>query len=182
MGGQALPLLFSREDQVNAIFPFELANRLNESLPLLVRRTDLQSLALSEPVIVIGARPGVYTQDASGSGPGSIQDINFQLVTTENSVAAGDVIIIYCAGLGEVTPAVPTGAAAPGMPLATATAEVTVTIGGLPAQILFVGLTPGFASLYQINAVVPPSTQAGEVEIVVTVAGQPSTVVTVAVE
>ncbi len=176
LGGRRLPLLFSREDQVNAIVPFELTDRLNESLPLLVRRTDAQSVSVSEPVSVMVARPGVFTQNQSGIGPGAIQNVDFQTVTQANPVKEGDAVIIYCSGLGEVTPPVASGTAAPGSPW------VTVTIGGLAAQILFAGLTPTFASLYQVNAVVPQGVAQGEVEVAVSIAGQTSTLVTVAIE
>ena len=182
LGGQPLSLLFSREDQVNAVLPFEVADRVNESLPLLVRRTDAQSISVSQPVLVTSARPGVYTQNASGAGPGSIQDVSFQLITPANAAKEGDAIIIYCTGLGGVTPQVTTGEAAPSSPPATTVEEVSVTIGGLPAQVLFAGLTPGFTSLYQINVIVPPGVPAGDAEVVVSVAGQTSSVVTVAIE
>ena len=183
LGGRRLPLLFSREDQVNAILPFEVIDRLNESLPLLVRRTDAQSLSISEPVFVMVARPGVFTQNRSGSGPGVIQrHPDPELVSEINPVQAGDAIIIYCTGLGEVTPPVISGEAAPGPPFAVTAEQVTVTIGGLPAKVLFAGLTPEFASLYQVNAVVPPGIAQGEVEVAVSIAGQTSSLVTVAVE
>ena len=182
LGGQVLPLLFSREDQVNAILPFELEDRVNESLSFLVRRTDLGSVALSEPLFINGARPGVYTQDASGAGPGSIQDLGFQLITAQNPVSASDVIIIYCAGLGDVTPDVATGEESTLVPLITTAAVPTVTVGGRPATVTFSGLTPGLASLYQINATVPAGVAAGEVEVEVSISGQPSTPVTLFVQ
>ena len=182
LGGVLLPLLFSREDQVNAILPFELENRVNESLSFLVRRTDLGSVALSAPLFINDARPGIYTQDASGGGPGSIQDVGFQLITAENPVSAGDVIVIYCAGLGDVTPDVTTGEASTLDPLVTTTDAPTVTVGGLPAAVAFSGLTPGLASLYQINATVPAGVETGEVEVVVSILGHASTVVTLFVE
>ena len=183
LGGRLLPLLFSREDQVNAIVPFELTDRLNESLPLLVRRTDTLSFSISEPVFVMAARPGVFTQNLSGSGPGVIQrHPHPELVSETNPVQAFAAIIIYCAGLGEVTPAVISGEAAPGSPLARVDGEVVVTIGGLEAQVLFAGLTPTFASLYQVNVIVPQGLSPGQAEVVVSIDGQTSTVVTLFVE
>ena len=182
LGGRPLPILFSREDQVNAVVPFELADRLNESLPLLARRTDAASLSVSEPVLVTVARPGVFTQNASGSGPGSIQNANFQIVTPTRPVKAGGAIIIYGTGLGAVFPKVASGDPAPASPLARTAEDVTVTIGGRSANVLFAGLTPGFTSLYQVNAVVPAGVPAGETELVVSIAGQASPVVTLAVE
>ncbi len=182
LGGRPLPILFSREDQVNAVLPFELTDRLNESLPLLVRRTDAGSLGVPEPVFVNAARPGVFTRNASGSGPGSIQNVNFQIVTPARPVKAGDAIIIYGTGLGAVFPEVASGNPAPASPLARTAEDVKVTIGGRPANVLFAGLTPGFTSLYQVNAVVPAGLPAGEAELVVSIAGQASPVVTLAVE
>ena len=37
-----------------------------------------------------------------------------------------------------------------------------LSIAGEPAQVLFSGLAPGFASLYQINAVLPSGLDTGE--------------------
>jgi uncharacterized protein (TIGR03437 family) len=43
------------------------------------------------------------------------------------------------------------GAAAPSSPIYQATGTVTATIGGVNAPVLFAGLTPTFAGLYQIR-------------------------------
>ena len=60
---------------------------------------------------------------------------------------------------------------------------VTVTIGGATVPASFAGLSPGFAvGLYQVNFVVPAGITAGNnVPVSVTVAGQTSPVVTIAV-
>ena len=123
-----------------------------------------------------------FTQNGSGSGPGSIQNANFLIVTAAGPVKAGDAIIIYGTGFGGVLPEVASGDAAPASPLARTAEDLTVTVGGRSAQVLFAGLTPGFASLYQVNAVVPTGVAAGEAGVVVSIAGQASPVVTVAVE
>ena len=70
----------------------------------------------------------------------------------------------------------------PAAPFAVTADQVTVTIGALPATVLFAGLTPGLASLYQVNAVVPQGVATGEVDVEVSIAGQTSPVVTLFVE
>jgi len=60
--------------------------------------------------------------------------------------------------------------------------EVGVTIGGQAAPVTFSGLTPGYAGLYQVNAVVPSGITTGDaVPVVLSVAGQTSPPVTIAV-
>jgi adhesin/invasin len=104
------------------------------------------------------------------------------LAAPGSPATAGDVLVIYCTGLGAVNPAVPAGTAAPSSPLSETTNRVTVTLGGRPAQVAFSGLTPGFAGLYQVNAVVPEGVAAGDqVPVVLTVAGQAGRPVTIAV-
>jgi len=60
---------------------------------------------------------------------------------------------------------------------------VTVTIGGKPGQVLFAGLAPGFAGLYQVNVTVPEEVTTGaSVPVVLSVAGVSSRPVTAAIK
>ena len=95
-------------------------------------------------------------------------------------MTAGDTVVIYCTGLGAVNPPVATGTAATGP---TPTVQpVTVQIGGQSASVIYAGLTPGFAGLYQVNAVVPAGVAAGsQVPVVLTTNGQSSPPVTMAI-
>jgi adhesin/invasin len=69
------------------------------------------------------------------------------------------------------------------VPAATTVNPVTVQIGGANAQVQFAGLTPGFAGLFQVNVVVPPGAATGNaVPVSITVAGQTSNVVTMAIQ
>jgi len=182
LGGEPLPLLFVREDQVNAILPFELGDRAADELPLVLERTDNQSLSTAQKIVVSAARPGVFTQTGAGTGPGSILDQEFRLVNADNPAAAGDAIAVFATGLGPTDPPVATGDAAPAQePLARATQPVRVTVGGEDAEVLFAGLSPGFAGLFQVNLIVPAGVPAGDAELIVYSGGQPSQVTTVAV-
>jgi uncharacterized protein (TIGR03437 family) len=57
------------------------------------------------------------------------------------------------------------------LPLANTSNAVTVTIGGQPAKVLFAGLAPGFASLYQVDVLVPPGIAAAPNVPVIVMAG-----------
>jgi adhesin/invasin len=57
--------------------------------------------------------------------------------------------------MGAVDPPVTAGVAASAVELSKVTAGVTATVGGQPATVLFAGLAPGYAGLYQVNLVVP---------------------------
>ena len=94
----------------------------------------------------------------------------------------GETVVIYCTGLGSVTPPVGTGAAAPLSPLSFVDNKVTAQIGGQPALVIFAGLSPGFSGLYQVNLIVPRDIQTGNsVTVMLSAAGQNSPEVTMAV-
>ena len=80
-----------------------------------------------------------------------------------NPTTAGDVLVIYVTGMGDVDPRVLAGAAAPVTPLSQTVNPVSVTIGGIVGTTLFTGLTPGFTGLHTPgDAVVLVLTQAGK--------------------
>ena len=179
LGGRQLPLLYSSDGQLNAQLPFGLA--VNTQLQLQVQRGV--TLSLPQPLTVASAQPGIFSTDSeSGQGQGAIFSVANVLVDGNAPAAVGDTVVIYCTGLGDVSPAIPAGSAAPASPLSHTVNTVTATIGGLPATVMFSGLSPGFAGLYQVNAVVPAGVATGSsVPVVISVAGQTSPAVTLAV-
>jgi uncharacterized protein (TIGR03437 family) len=181
MGGQALPLRYVGGNQVNAQVPFGL--NINTTQQLVVQKGT--TLSVPQALLVAPAQPGIYTQDQSGTGAAVIVDANTNtLITAGNPAKAGDIVVIYCNGLGAVAPAVPTGTPAPlAGPLSSTVNTVTVSIGGINAAVNFAGLTPGFPDLYQVNAVVPAGViPGGAVPVLLTVAGQTSPPVTITVQ
>jgi uncharacterized protein (TIGR03437 family) len=80
-----------------------------------------------------------------------------------------------------VDTAVGPGEPAPDPP-AQVTTAVTVTIGGVNAEVRSAVLSPGFAGRYQVEVVAPPDAPAGdEVPVTIAAAGQTSRTVTMAV-
>jgi uncharacterized protein (TIGR03437 family) len=182
MGGVALPLRYVGGTQINAQVPFGLG--IDTQQQLIVQNGN--SLSVPQSLVVAAAQPGIYTQDLSGKGPGIITDYTTgnQEITASNPAHVGDTLVIYCNGLGAVSPAVPTGTPAPTDTLTQTTNAVTVTIGGVSEVAQFAGLAPGYPDLYQVNAAVPAGVQPGSaVPVVLTVAGQSSpAVVTIVVK
>ena len=183
LAGQQLPLQFAAGGQVNAIIPFNVP--ANSTQQLIVMNGP--AISVPEPVVIAPAEPAVFTQDFSGTGPGIVVAVKpdgtqFE-VDANHPMSAGDVAVIYCAGLGPVDPPVPAGTAAPSSPLSQTTNMVTVSIGGQNAPVGFAGLAPGFTGLYQVNATVPSGIAPGaSVPLVITEAGQTSVAVTVAIQ
>ena len=84
----------------------------------------------------------------------------------------GEAITVYGLGFGQTNPPVVAGEAAPASPLpnlASSTKRVffgaLALITGTPQDALYVGLTPGFVGLYQVNVVVPEDSPKGDVPI-----------------
>ena len=174
-GGEALPILYVSATQINVVIPYDLMP--TAQYQLLVQRGS--AISVPVPISVLAAQPAILSTNGSGSGQGHIYRIsgtNALLADSQSPASAGDALVVYCAGLGNVSPAVPAGSGAPlGGPLSNTAASVSLTIGGQPAQVLFAGLTPGFPGLYQVNAMVPNGVAAGnQVPVTVSVAGQNS--------
>jgi len=162
--------------QLNVQIPTELTDVSSATVEVTVNgQTSTPRTVFIDPVSL-----GIFTVDSSGSGAGAILHADGSLVTGQNPVEAGQIIIIFCTGLGEVTPEVSTGLPATG--LHTTLEMPTVTIDGLPAEVQFSGLAPGFVGLYQVNVVVPPSIiTSSTISVLLTIGGKQSNQVTIAV-
>jgi len=182
LGGQPLPLLYASATQVNALIPQALAP--NASYQLVVVRGTTQSAPV--PLTVAELQPGIYTVNLSGSGQGIVEIAGTTLLaapagTGTRPVQSGsEYLVVFCTGLGAVAgpngEAGPTdGAAAPLNLVLQTAATVTATIGGVNAPVVFSGLTPGLAGLYQVNVQVPAGTPTGDAVPLVLTVTEPTT-------
>ena len=184
LGGQPLPLQFVSAGLINAVVPFETP--VNGFQELLISQNGTYSLP--ESVVVASVSPAIFTQSETGQGAGVIVVYKSNGTVYETSstqpASAGDLLLIYAAGLGPVDPAVADGMAAPlSAPFPATVNPVTATVGGQPAQVQFAGLAPGYAGVYQVNVIVPPGVAAGAtVPVILTVGGFSSAPVTVAIQ
>ena len=122
--------------------------------------------------------------NAQGTGPGAILDSSYRLITPSNPAAAGiTAILIYCTGLGSGDQSAGHRRGRFGSPPAHTLTTPTVTIGGVPAQVLFSGLAPGTVGEYQVNVLVPANAPTGDaVPVVLSIGGATSNTVQIAVQ
>jgi uncharacterized protein (TIGR03437 family) len=182
VAGQSLPLLFGSNGQINAVVPAGI--NVNTSQQIIVQRDNTLSIPIS--IDVGPANPGVFAYPAPGDPPqqGAIVNaLTYVVADPAAPVTTGNILAIFCTGLGAVDQSIPDGAAAPGMPPANTVVKARVTIGGKDAMVSFAGLSPGFAGLYQIDAEVPAGVASGsDVPVIVTIAGESSPAATIAVK
>jgi uncharacterized protein (TIGR03437 family) len=166
--GVAAPLLFVNALQINAIVPYEIAGQTSANVVVMFGGSNSAQLQTS----VVDTRPAIFSLSQGGSGQGAILNQDYSVNGTNKPAAKGSVIQIFGTGEGQLVPAVLTGSVTPGVapfpkPVAS---NITVTIGGQPAQIQYAGEAPTLVSgVFQINAVVPASIASGNQPLVVTI-------------
>jgi len=150
------PLYFTAPTQISALVPFAASG---SSASIVI----VNGAQRSSPIEVPLARtsPGIFTVPPAGTGPAALLHADFTLVSAASPARRGETILLFLTGLGAVTPPVPDGAAASGAPLSNVNAEVKVYVGGRLATVVFKGLAPNLAGLYQINFTVPASAPTG---------------------
>ena len=84
----------------------------------------------------------------------------------------GEVIILYTTGFGPTSPPTPSGQVVtnPAPVVNLNLSPITVTIGGLPAQVQWAGIT--IAGVWQLNVQVPPGAPTGDAAIVAQIGGK----------
>ncbi|HUB83497.1 MAG TPA: S8 family serine peptidase [Bryobacteraceae bacterium] len=99
------------------------------------------------------------------------------LITTSNPATAGEILQLYCNGLGPTTNQPASGDPAPSgslSQLAQTTTPVTVSIGGQNVTPIFAGLDPPYVGLYLVDVTVPSGLSSGNQPITVSVGGKTS--------
>jgi len=170
--GYLAPLTYVSSTQINAIVPYGFSGNKQPFVEVKFAGQTSNDYTLQ----LATSAPGIFTQNASGTGPGAILSQNNQLNTQQNPAARGSTIQLFMTGEGLTTPAQATGAVTPvngsGVGPITPAPQlaVSVLIGGLPAKIDFAGEAPYFvAGVLQVNAEIPATVGTGAIPITVQV-------------
>ena len=182
MAGNSLPAIFASNGQINTFVSAGITP--NTSHQILVQR----GVTLSVPISVdVGpSEPAIFGYPLPGDPPSQgaiVNAVTYAVAHPATPVGAGDILAIFCTGLGAVDQTIPDGTGAPSSPPANTRATPVVTVGGQPARVVFSGLSPGFVGLYQIDAVVPSGVTPGnQVPVAISILGQTSPPATIAVK
>jgi uncharacterized protein (TIGR03437 family) len=178
LNGTPAPLYYVQANQINAQAPYELAGQASAQLQILYQGVRLASMQ----VPVADANPALFTLNY-GTGNAVAVNQDGAINSDQNPAPRGSIVVLYATGEGQTYPAGVTGQAiTPPFPLPVL--PVSLTMAGIPADILFAGEAPGFVGLMQINAQVPSGfVPTGDLPVVLTVGTYQSPPgVTIAVE
>ena len=185
LAGVNLPLIYSGTNLINVVVPYDL--QPGQYNVLVSRGSQISD---PEPMVVGPAQPGIFRITTS-SDPQVAQSvwslvaagkpIDPASVASNVTVTSGDTLLIYCTGLGAVTPALDPSQPAPS-PAPKVQNSVSITLGGTTVPVSSATLVPGYAGLYVVQATIPSGINpAAVVPLVVSTLGQSSTPVNISV-
>jgi uncharacterized protein (TIGR03437 family) len=168
VNGAPAPVYFVSYGQINFQIPYEATVG---TATIVVEANGLRSNGVTVPIA--NRAPRMLRLGIGEYGIFVNQDGTFPLPRTSVLGAAGrparvgDTLVMYAIGLGPTSPTVANGTAAPSNPLAVIAPMPVLQFGRTSISEsdstapLFVGLTPGFVGLYQINVTIPATVEKG---------------------
>lgn len=155
IGGLAANIFYVSPNQINFLVPSNLKPG----------RTDFQVVlnGITGPLLPLDlavAAPALFQLDAQTA---IATRPDGSLITTVAPSHAGDLIILYATGLGDTVPPISYSRLATRAALLKGLADFKVLLDGVPLDaglILYAGVAPGFAGLYQINLQLPSNVDA----------------------
>jgi len=164
------PLIVVLATQINAQLPYEI---VVGSASVTVELNGVVSAPFTFGVQA--AAPGIFVYGENRAVAQNVAaDGSVTLNTPSNPVIPGNPMVIYLTGEGMLDNPVATGAAAVNDPLSHPSAPYSVSVGGKPAGVDFVGMTPGLVALGQADIRVPADLTPGDYAVVVTIGGKQS--------
>ena len=174
--GTAVPMIYASSTQVSAVVPYEMSSVASPSVWIKYAGQASNAYQLTTTTTV----PGLFTQSASGSGPGSILNQDNSVNGPGNRAAKGSIVQVFMTGEGQTSPPSVTGAiTAATLPPPQVTPApllvVGVLVNGLPALYVYAGEAPGLvAGMMQLNVQIPSNAPSGDLAILVSIGGHTS--------
>jgi len=155
------------QNQINFQVPWEVAPKSTASIAV------MNNIGASSAVMVpvVAAQPGIISYTSGGQNFGVILHANYQLADAGHPASPGEVMLIYCTGLGAVSNPPADGAAGSGQ---ATIVKPTMTVGGQKGTVQFSGLAPEFVGLNQVNVQLPSTLKSGNQAVVLEIDGESS--------
>lgn len=165
--GVPAPVIYASALATSVMVPYGVAGRQSTSIVVTYQGV------LSAPLVynVVPAAPGIYSLNASGTGPGAILNQDSTVNGPANPAAKNSVVSIYMTGEGVTTPAGIDGALAlvNGTTLNKPQLTVSATVAGIPATVNYAGSAPTLIyGVMQVNITIPANTPTGAQPVVIT--------------
>jgi uncharacterized protein (TIGR03437 family) len=174
--GILAPMVYASSTQVSAVVPYETAGIATP--PVWIKYAGQTSNAFQ--LTSVTTTPGLFTQNSSGGGPGSILNQDNSVNGPGNPAAKGSIVQVFMTGEGQTSPQGLTGAiTAATLPPPQVTPapllSVGVLINGQPALYTYAGEAPGLvAGVMQLNVQIPSNAPSGNLPIAVSIGGNTS--------
>ena len=140
LNGKPLPLFYVSFGQINAQLPMDVTGTASLHVATASGSADA-AIAVSDTA------PAVF--------PSGVLHANYTPVSADSPAVAGETLVVFATGLGLVNGPLLSGQPAPAAPLLSVVNPVVVDFGSATVTPIFAGLSPGLASVYQVNVVVP---------------------------
>ncbi len=149
--GHSVEILYNGPTQLNFLVPPTAIPKAGALLQI----SSGGNLLVATPLQIVDASPALFTVNQSGTGQASVLNQDYTSNGAAVPAARGSTLMVYGTGFGVAKP--------PGLHgLSWLAAAVSATIGGLPAEVTFAGLAPGYtAGLQQINIRIPDDSPTG---------------------
>ena len=147
-------LTLSWNTQLNVLVPIGLPT--SGTVDLTVDYNGATSLETT--LGVAPAAPGIFTQEF-GPGQAWIGNQDFSFNSPDNPAARGSFISFFVSGAGLTSPSMTDGQHPPEGTFPVPQLEVTATVGGVPANVVFNGMI--YAGVMQVNIQIPEDAPVG---------------------
>jgi uncharacterized protein (TIGR03437 family) len=167
--GQDAPLVYVSSTLIAAMVPYEVGGFQSIAVDVFYQNVPSSLFGIT----VASTAPGVFSANATGTGQAAMTNSDGSLNSATHPATPGTFVTFYVTGAGQTNPAGVDGAIA--KTIANLSLPLTVTIGGLPAQVLYAGAAPQEVNGFiQVNAVVPAGVPGGNLPLSVQVGGATS--------
>jgi uncharacterized protein (TIGR03437 family) len=168
VNSELAPLFYVDAGQIDAQMPWDIPGGAVASVIVTNGTSASNAAAVYVPA---GGTPGISVY---GNDRAVVINANGSVNSGSDAAKVGDEVVVYFTGGGPVQAAgkLTTGGPAPGG-LSPVTGDNSISVGAVPATVVYMGLTPGSIGLYQANFYVPQLAK-GSYLVVITIAGQAS--------